>query len=359
MDHMTSAIAGEVTGFVLPTWAVLAIFFAAISGAYFVYCLSIAIIKNRFKDQEGLWPTILKNLWILILGLLMLSYSVILPDNGIWHHMFRDLGIALVVAFAIIITIEHRQREELNRYIFRFLNRTNQSMIESVLGIEFPAGMYDFIRSTVMKAEFFRTDSQINYTLYVENGKLVVEFISTHTIWNLTDHFKTYPCRFFVEKDPSRADADGIDYKHVELIVAGVRVSEEKLAAADKKLDDGDSKRFEYPIDMKPKERITFKLRYKLLDKMMSDTEVWRSVYSCDGANFIINYPSNLVVSVDALHSDGYELIHKTDTVICGRIRRPLLPHNGFMFWWRVKDGSTQPGQESNKADLASSVAKT
>lgn len=342
----------------LPNWAIFAILFALASGAYLVYRLSMLILDRNFKDHDGFIPTIFKHFWIAILGLLLLSYSAILPESGILHHVLRDLGIALIVAFAIIITIEHRQREELNSHIFKFLNKTNESMIESVLGVEFPTGMYDYVRSTVMKADFFRTDSQINYTLRIDNDKLIVEFVSCHTIINLTDKPMTYPCRFFVEKDPASTNPEGIDYKQVELIVAGDRVSEEKLAAADKKLDDGDSKRFEYPIDMKPREKVTFKLKYNLLDKLMSDTEVWRSVYSCSGAEFIINFPSNLVVGVDALHSHGYELIHKTDTVICGRIKKPLFPHNGFMFWWRVKEGSTQLVHESNNGDLAKTTVK-
>jgi hypothetical protein len=95
-------------------------------------------------------------------------------------------------------------------------------------------------------------------------------------------------------------------------------------------------------------------MRHTIIGKLSSDTEVWRSIVSCSGVNFIINFPQGMRIGVDAIHPDGFKLTCRTDTVICGRIERPLYPHNGFMFWWKPAapaKGIEQPQTRINSAE--------
>ena len=94
--------------------------------------------------------------------------------------------------------------------------------------MEFPANVYEIVRDNVMRAEFYRKDSYLVFTLRhadVPHEKygmptVLLDVEICHDIANLVDEDRTYPARFFVERDPS----DPGEPPRIEIIVDGETV---------------------------------------------------------------------------------------------------------------------------------------
>lgn len=274
---------------------------------------------------------------LLILGIVLFYVSESIDEHNIWHHVIRDLGISVVVAYVIIITIETRQRDELSKNINQFLDATNIRILQTVLGTEFPEKMYDFVRDTVMRGSFYKKEVRVNYCIRRKEDGLgvTVELDSSSEVENLTGKDLTYEYRMSIERDMSMTTEEQKKSPGVELYVGGVKVSEKTLQEADTKWEDtGDTIRFAHSINIKARQAVSIRFKHTQRSKLTADTEVWRTVHPSSGADFSINFPVGFKVGVAALHADGYETVFKSETVITGRIRRPLFPQNGFMFWW-------------------------
>lgn len=274
---------------------------------------------------------------LLLVGIVLFYVSTHWGEGDIWRNITRDLGVSVVVAYIIIITIEFRQRNELSQSINKFLDATNIRILQSVLGLEFPENMYDFVRDTVMRGSFYKKEVRVNYCIRrKEDGTGVsVELDSSSEVENLTGKTQEYIYRMSIERDMSMSAEEQKKAPGVELYIEGKKVSEKDLSQADDKWEDtGDTIRFAHSITIEARKSVSIRFKHTERTKLISDTEVWRSVHPCSGADFSINFPIGFKVGVAALHADGYETVFKSETVISGRIRRPLFPQNGFMFWW-------------------------
>jgi hypothetical protein len=123
--------------------------------------------------------------------------------------VIRDIGIALIVAAVIIFAIEQKSRDELNRMVTRFLQRTHENLFQTILGVEFPKPMFDFVRDRLMKEPVFRTETEVHYTIreLTENvglrfgiATVRLDVTFSYRIKNLSDRGQTHPVRFFVEE---------------------------------------------------------------------------------------------------------------------------------------------------------------
>lgn len=288
-------------------------------------------------SSGGVGKVAIKYIWVLLVGVILIGISHSIAYEQYAHHFVRDVGIAIFVAYIVIITIEHRQRKELSDSINSFMGSTNEKIFSTILGIEFPQGMFDFVRDTVMRGTFYRTDTQVVYWIKkADDGGVVLEFDTSHFVLNLSGSRQTYVAPFFVEKDLG-ANPPSSSARTIELHIDGKRISEPDLKKADAQWEDTDDfVRFNYKVELAPRQKLQIRIKHTIMGKLASDTEVWRSIVSCSGVDFIINFPKGMVIGVDAIHPDGFRETCRTDTVICGKIARPLYPHNGFMFWWKA-----------------------
>jgi hypothetical protein len=210
--------------------------------------------KEATMRDEGVILVAIKCAWIMLLGIILIGMSAVMPYNSYSHHIVRDLGIAVLVAYVVIVTIEHRQRRELSRSIHSFLGSTNEKIFQTILGIEFPQGMFNFVRDTVMRGTFYRTETQINYWIK-ENGPegVILELDASHVVCNLSGGMQTYEAPFFVEKD---LNSEGTANPAVELHVDGKIITEQELRKADAQWDDTDDfTRFIYKLEIAPKQK--------------------------------------------------------------------------------------------------------
>lgn len=285
---------------------------------------------------------------IIALLTLMLS-STIEASYQIPKDILRDIGIALIVAAIIIFTIEQKSRDELNRMVGSFLRRTHENLFQTILGIEFPKPMFDFVRDRLMKEPIFRTETEVHYTIrpLSDNagdrwGIATVRLDCTYgyRIKNLSDREQVHPIRFFVE-EPLDQNAQ-TDKEIPKLEVDGVSISQDDVKHADQAWKDRPGlRRFEYHLKMAPKEERAIRM-YHRMTKLVADTECWRTLHPSDGLRFSVTHPVELSVGVDAMHPDELTTIQDNEASFVGMIARPLFPANGFLFWWHPRVAKAQ-----------------
>ncbi|MCJ2114100.1 hypothetical protein MKK64_23300 [Methylobacterium sp. E-025] len=302
------------------------------------------------------WNALRSYYVILLVGIIFVARAEHYPENTLSHHLARDIGISFVVAFVIIITIERSQRKELNEFIHKSMSQTHTHLFQTIFGVEFPQRVWDFIRDRIMRETFFRVDTNVVYTIKLSDPAVtkfgmrtvVLETETNQTVKNLTGRELIYPARYFVEKDPS-AEVGGVAVTTptINLFVNDDPITPAQHQSADDKWEDTpDFHRHQHNVTIAARGEAKIKIVNIISSKLVADTEVWRSLYSCDGLRFIIKFPNTLRVGVDAMHADEIEILHRSDTLISCRIKAPLLPHNGFMFWWTPcnhQDPATDP----------------
>jgi hypothetical protein len=267
---------------------------------------------------RSIWSAIRLYHVTLVAGIILLMAAGSFPDTSFGHHLLRDIGIAFIVAFAVIVTIEHRQRRELSDSIEKFLQSTHEHLFQTILGVEFPQNVYDFIRDKVMKEVFYRKDTQVVFTLRTNDCSILkhgmktvlLEIETSQKIVNLTDRALTYPARFFIEKDPTAGVAASSAPK-INLLVDGVAVTEDQFKKAESKWEDtADFLRHQYDISMESRQTRSFKMMNVVSSKLEADTEIWRSMYPCDGLVVVVKFPDTFDVRFDAIHPDEIEVLH-------------------------------------------------
>lgn len=299
------------------------------------------------------------------LGILIVFLAAEVADLYIVSKIvLRDVGIAFIVAAVIIFAIEQKSRDELNRMVSRFLQRTHENLFQTILGVEFPKTMFDFVRDRLMKEPIFRTETEVHYTIRALNDNaglrfgiqtVLLDVTFSYKIKNLSDRQQTHPIRITVE-EPLDQQAP-VDRQLPRLLLDGQQVAENEMRHADPDWQDRPGlRRFEYQLVMAPQEERSVETQHSMT-KLIADSENWRSLHPCDGLRLSITHPAELAVGVDAMHPDDLVTIQENTVSYVGKIPRPLFPQNGFLFWWhpRTPPEGQRPGnggEPENPAEL-------
>ncbi|GEP06587.1 hypothetical protein [Methylobacterium oxalidis] len=279
------------------------------------------------------------------------SYRI--DHHSFWHHFTRDIGIACLVAFIVIVTIEQRQRREQNQEIRRFLSETHEHLFSTILGVEFPGEVWKLLVQKVMKEKFFRKDTHVFYKLSdpAEPRQIggidvvTIQQVTSMEVVNLTGDRVVFPARFFVERLQGPDHQPVLDRKpDIEVSVDGIAIAQSEMKAREPVgKSDEIYNLYEFDVEIGKDDSKIVKMRDYPRDKLVVDSEMWRSVYVCDGLFISITFPDTLEVDIDAIHPDPIEILYRSDTMITARIERPLLPHNGVAFWWSRRAAVAAP----------------
>jgi len=303
---------------------------------------------NQEADDSSTTKALKVCIPLLVGAIVVLLLSAVIVDTYVMaKQILRDVGIAMIVAAIIIFTIEQRSKDELNRMVGRFLKRTHENLFQTILGVEFPKPMFDFVRDRLMKEPVFRTEAEVHYTILPVSENVgprwaiptvLVEYSFSYKIKNLSDRDQTHPIRFFVE-EPLDNNAK-IDKQFPYLEIDGAEIPDADIRHADKEWKDRPGlRRFEHHLKMAPKEESFIRLRHRM-SKLIVDTECWRTLHPADSLRFSITHPVELSVGVDAMHPDELTTIQDNESSFVGMIARPLFPANGFLFWWHPRAAS-------------------
>jgi hypothetical protein len=296
-------------------------------------------------DASGFWRATFISILLIVAAIFALLISMaIANEHGIIQQIIRDIGIALIVAAVIIFTIEQKSRDELNKMVSRFLQRTHENLFQTILGVEFPKPMFDFVRDRLMKEPVFRTEAEVHYTILPISetvgprwniSTILLDYSFSYKIKNLSDRDQTHPIRFFVEEPLDHSAKTDKQFPYLE--IDGVEIAHSDIRHADKEWKDRPGlRRFEHHLRMAPKEESFIRLRHRMT-KLIVDTECWRTLHPADSLRFSITHPVELSVGVDAMHPDELTTIQDNESSFVGMISRPLFPANGFLFWWHPR----------------------
>ncbi|WP_336487396.1 hypothetical protein [Methylobacterium nigriterrae] len=300
---------------------------------------------------------------VLVMGVAFVLGSHQIDEHSLWHHAVRDIGIAFLVAFIVIITIEQRQRREQNQEIKKFLSETHEHLFSTILGVEFPGEVWKLLVQKVMKEKFFRKDTHVFYRLSYpaaprQIGGIDVVTIRQETcmeVVNLTGDKVVFPARFFVERPQGQNhESLGDSRPDIEVSVDGTAIPQSGMKAREPVgKSDEIYNLYEFDVEIGKDDSKIVKMRDYARDKLVADGEMWRSVYVCDGLLISITFPDTLEVDIDAIHPDPIEILYRSDTMLTARIERPLLPHNGVAFWWAPKAPASPPAPAPDGAVTA------
>ena len=195
-----------------------------------------------------------------------------------------------------------------------------------------------------MKQNMFRKNTRVHYEILplvlddgsIDRGSFLLNFHQIYELHNLSGSEQVYYVTLSVERTPL------VDKPNVCIVVDGIPLDHTKIAEADESWENtNEFMRYKYPVHVKSNSFKELQFRASLV-KLRSDTEVWRALAPSDGAMVTISHPETLDLSFDLLHPDAASDLVQTSVVTSFRIKRPLLAHNGFMFWWREKPTLTK-----------------
>lgn len=146
-----------------------------------------------------------------LIGLLALASGVSLlwlfAYGPAWNHtlleVLRDVGISLVVAGFLVLTIEQVSRREIRNEVSDLvqlaLAKMQEQHVDELFRAFMPSEVFDFLRSNVIQPRFFReADEWVVRFLDVDRDAGIVhcQVAGTYELVNWTDHPSEYEIRF-------------------------------------------------------------------------------------------------------------------------------------------------------------------
>jgi hypothetical protein len=296
------------------------------------------------KTAPSLGLTCITNSWIVCLGLIFVYTSSKLPETEkFFHDLVQEIGIALLVAYIIIITIEYRSRRELNSFVEDFTYQTHSDFFQLIMGVQFPKKMFEFVKNHLMQERAYRVKTEVHFTIDEIDARAERQYgIATVTlrmtckylIQNLSNRPYDFPVIFFLEIMPGGTPIPEVWIEKIQLTGAQIRAADDALR------DVPGLRRFEYAmhLDRGQSKEVVIKTNHR---RLIADTMVWRSSHSCDGLSVTVSNPRALSVQLAPLHPEDFNYGDRNDVHQAARIDAPLFPSNGFMFWWTPKE--TEP----------------
>jgi hypothetical protein len=293
------------------------------------------------------------------IGVILILGGIVLEDHLKWPFLPRfaeHLGIAFVVGAIITAGIERAARRTQIAEINDKIELISKNVIAAIYGKKVSDDLFHFVEQYILNSPFARTELSVHMnmtsirktSLKDDNDPVLVNIRSSFILHNLAKDEQIFPMSLFIERpwDPVL----GKYVKVLSLNVDNQDFSEEELQNMDDKLKDTKNFIF-YGKDFscaggQPRR---FNLEYQLV-KYARDQVTWRTVWRTDGMFLEVTYPPELEMCVEEMHSTTAEdeTPASRHGVIRKRIRKPMMPHNGFEVWWRPKaaDGT---GPESTK----------
>jgi hypothetical protein len=306
---------------------------------------------------------------LLVLGALLIFIGAFISEAKDWYpnkstiaSFFKELGVAVIIAFSLAVTIEHWHRERAKKALNDQIETIKKDVFKAVYGTRIDPKLTDLINDNVLKSPFYRRFYEVRVQIDAENSsepitdesvlKVYVEFC--YEVENVTNNAKVYKFKGFIEK-PHRTE-------HAEKVrMSYLKIDEQKLDEAEFEEHGGkienstDFRSYSKEVSIEAGGSVRFEARFRTY-KFGRDSFVWRTREPCDGLHVIVSHPKELVVYGDAMHCvEEYEKRggDEDDTMFFLRITRPLLSANGVQIWWFVKSAihtsRIAPAADSNR----------
>jgi hypothetical protein len=294
-----------------------------------------------------------RTLIIPLLALVFLGISLVLEKtsdpsiHSIWSGLvlaefIRDVALALVIAFAVIATIEHESREEFGLEIRNSIRNIQENVFSSTFERHIPRSVLAEINELIFSASFIRIKHVANYNMkrinFSELAKrgpsmdlVQIEMASDYTVQNVGNIPKPFEIKLSVEKQPIAELHEFVSVDLVSLEIEGQKIPSPKK----QEFSDANELRGVWVTpDIPPGAKFRVETKSQVV-KFKTDYEIWRSYYPTEELRISVSFP-------DGAHSHGAEALHRLPLrkrSIGEHLREfevagAVLPHQGVVIWW-------------------------
>ena len=309
-------------------------------------CKKIEPVKNVYLNKRNIYLT-LGSLVFILLG-------IVAHDNAIEHSFFwgklfplflSEVGIAGIIAVAIIVTIEQQSKEMERKDNESRLDMLGENVLKAVYKKNIQDSVFAVIEDCVLKANVCREKFRTNYTLTPINKDkdaaiddyehVTCTIVTTYDIINVTnkqiDHVITmvYECPYDKNWDDE------------------VQVSSLVISNNDGEIDHTkDVKReikkgqifFTKEVQLKPHERIGIKSISNTI-KRREDGDTLSSILPSDGVELRVTTPnSDLEVFAAAKHHKKLVYVGDGSVNWEWELKSGIFPYQSIIFWWKPKN---------------------
>jgi hypothetical protein len=288
---------------------------------------------------------------LLIMGILLVLVGGIYSEHGfdIVPSIFtkddastflKELGFASIIGFLVSVIIERAAREEEVLLFERYVKESGKNVLKAVYGNNISNELFDFIVKHVLSISFVRSEVLLTFDLKICKEESYGEYViikvrQESTITNISPADKTFEGSTAIEKTHGPRS---VEINTIEYIRAMPNEGDFKVDTAYQELDRFRKKNYSIPATPNRPFRIH---QSSTLSKSTTDNHIWRSNIVTERGRITINYPpEDFEINFDLLHAEFDPEKHsfRSPGAIVIAVDRPLLPHNGIMFWWSKKE---------------------
>lgn len=266
--------------------------------------------------------------------------------------LLHELGFAFIIALVISIGIEAYARSQHNKLVEKQMGDLKRDVLRESLGVVVSKNIFEEVKDLVLLSPFERSGHRSEYDLKViehNESKYMLCYVTTYyRVINRTNLSQDFPISCYIDK-PAVPDLDG-RVRVQSVFVDGKKINENELMNGDQAEPDTVTfKRFKHNILIESGDDADITISYTMV-KELNDTEVWKSIYPGDGMTLCVRFPNEVkVLDAHSLHRLPVKKI--AEVIEAGSytwtIDKPILPHQGIVFWWRCYTGCEEIGVEA------------
>lgn len=287
-----------------------------------------------------------------LLSILFLIAGHYAEHEGHWKlrsHILNEIGIALLVAIILAMTIEYVSRRRDERKFKEEKEAIKNDVFEHVLGYRLPEGTFPVLDAQILNAAFFRKDFAVRYELFpLEDPRFIqIHGQISYKVLNLTPEPKEFHFRTGIEKAPI-AELDHL----VKFTVVRVRDkegdlldldSEDKLIKAQDEMV-ANHLHIKRTITIKGSDQVSATIRYESVRALQGGSAFLLTPNVALGFQLFVQAWDGIEVSATAYLP---ETLKKGDQHLKQQnsyhwvLERPMLPYQGVYLSWKSKTTTT------------------
>lgn len=309
----------------------------------------------------------------------------------------KEMGFAAFIAYIVIVTVEARAKSEvaisieqhreemqtrldthLSNIEVLLLDRSSEiqeqgrsytkqitrNVFNAVLGRVFPEGYASGVIASALDTNIVRLNyyTEFQITRFPEEycskygermrSKLRLKVKSDYALRNISDKIQKIDLKIAFSQIPEQ----GLEELAIleGLVIENVKKTPDECEQARADLEDMYYKTYVFPVEIAPRGEIRVHLIYSLV-KDLSDSELWTSIYPTMTSEVDVRVEvPGLRFGLRALNREQARLIGGSRQLVGigdfkWELPSPLLPYQGFVFWWRPQPGEVVP-EECEKA---------
>jgi hypothetical protein len=320
-------------------------------------------VTSRQERSQSPW-SLSVGAWPLVCGVVFISMGVLLeyspPEINVFglHFgeiplvslIFKELGVAFLIAYIIAILIEKKAREAQDRLFREQLHRVQKNVIEAVYAKKIPDDFLKYIETHLFEQKFYRKNLDVNYVIRSrEDSTAEINLTTAYEVTNNSYSTSSYEVRLSFEK-PFRIDLP--DHVKLKRLYVKAEASPKPLVDLDekgieeairkntiKRSDTSALINYSYAFDINPGAIFSVRIENTWLAKT-DGYDFWRGAAPSDGICYAVyRTDENLNVHVVAIHPEDPVKVFggPGEAKQAWEIKSPLAPHQGFLVWWSPK----------------------